>query len=104
MGRSRPLLLVAAAVADDGARPVQRHRDQQVELARMTAAMSSASRGRAGDALRSYSIDACVRGAAPRARHLHKPADRPPSIAQSSVALCSATSTLSATIAALRPR
>jgi hypothetical protein len=33
-----------------------------------------------------------------------EPADRPPSIAPSSVALCSATSTLSATMAALRPR
>ena len=40
------------------------------------------------------------RGAQPPAA----PADRPPSIAQSSVALCSATSTLFATRAALRPR
>ena len=40
----------------------------------------------------------------PERRPPSEPADRPPSIAQSSVALCSATSTLSAAMAALRPR
>jgi hypothetical protein len=45
-------LPVTGAVADDGARRVQRHRDPQLELARMPAAMASGSHSGSGDTSR----------------------------------------------------
>ena len=51
-------------------RRVQRHRDQQFELARMPAAMPSGSHAGSGDTSRPGSLEACARHAGRRARFL----------------------------------